>query len=92
MTNSIDQIQTNISAQSSTKLAEMIVCYRYLGLYKEESIMAMEELVKRRESGDQFDFEQYVEEQLAGLPKMDAKKPGFGSLLGMLGKFVGGKR
>jgi hypothetical protein len=41
-----------METQSSTKLAEMVVCYRYLGLYKDMSVLAMEELGKRRACGD----------------------------------------
>ena len=86
----MNEINDNIPNQSSVKLADMIVCYRYLGLYKDASVLAMEELGKRRMNGDEFDYEQYIKEKIAELPKMDAKKPGIGSILGMLGKFMGG--
>jgi hypothetical protein len=87
-----DKIRETIPLQSSVKLAEMIVCYRYIGIYKEASMLAMEELGKRRLAGDMFDYEKYVEDKLAGLPKLDVKKPGIGSMFGMLGKMVGGKK
>jgi hypothetical protein len=83
-----EQAKTNIPNQSSTKLAEMIVCYRYLGLYKEMSLLAMEELGRRRESGDEFDYEDYITRKLVELPKMDAEKPGIGNVVSVLNKYL----
>lgn len=57
---------------NNIKLCDIIITYRYLGLMKDESISAMEELAKRRASGDVFEFEKYIEEKMKELP--DFKK------------------
>ena len=84
----IEQAKKNVPLQSSAKLAEMVVCYRYLGLYKEVSVLAMSELGKRRADGDDFDYEAYISEKLDGLPKMDGEKPNVGSIVNIIGKYL----
>lgn len=61
--------ENDIKNAKSTNLAGYIVTYRLLGLYKELSIKCMEELLNRRENGDNFNFEEYIEEQLKDAPK-----------------------
>lgn len=73
-------VKDNITKYSSTKLAEMVIAYRYLGLYQEISIAAMEELSARRNAGDTFEYEAYIKEKMDGLPKLDFKMPDLLSL------------
>ncbi len=56
---------------SDDKLCEIIVTFRYLGVMKDESLLAMEELYKRRLNGSQFKYEQTIDELLSQLPKID---------------------
>jgi spore coat protein CotH len=56
---------------SSETLASMIVAYRSLGLFKDQAKKAMIELAKRRDEGDDFDFESFIEAKLNEVPKSD---------------------
>lgn len=67
----IELIKSKIPTYTSTKLCEMIVCDRYFGFNKEINVICMEELAKRRLSGDSFDFESFIEESLKDLPPLD---------------------
>lgn len=67
----LDKIRTMIPTYSSEKLSEMIVVERYIGFHPEVSVMAMEELAKRRMEGDPFVFENYIDQSLKSLPKLD---------------------
>ena len=62
---------TNVPKFSNNKLCEVIVANRYLGIMKDEAIAAMQELAKRRGSGDSFEYEKHIDELLAALPKFD---------------------
>lgn len=65
----------NLPKTSNTKLCEIVVANRYLGVMREEAIMCMEELANRRAAGDVFEYENHIEKLLASLPKFnfDAK-------------------
>lgn len=65
-----EDIKANLPTLPSTKLADLVVANRYLGIYHELSILAMEELAKRRTNGDEFAFEQYIDENFNSLPKL----------------------
>jgi hypothetical protein len=82
------QMRDSIPHQSSPKLAEMVVAYRYLGLYEEISILAMEELGKRRVAGESFEFEKYIDEKIASLPVMKLKKNDISSFFSRVGDLV----
>jgi len=56
---------------SSEALAAMIVAYRSLGLFKDEAKQAMADLAKRRDEGDNFDFESFIDSKLNEVPKSD---------------------
>jgi hypothetical protein len=45
-------------------LAAYVVVYRALGINKEFAIICMEELSRRRKNGDDFEYEDYISEQL----------------------------
>lgn len=53
-----------------TKLCEIIVANRYLGIMKDEAILCMQELARRRALGDEFEFEKYVEDLQEKLPNI----------------------
>lgn len=54
---------------TSESLAAIIVTYRSLNLFKDNARDAMIELLKRKDKGDTFDFESYIEEKLKAIPK-----------------------
>jgi hypothetical protein len=56
---------------SSQKLCEMIVCDRYFGCFNEIAIICMEELSKRRQAGDDFVYETYINEAFKQLPSLN---------------------
>lgn len=56
---------------TSEALAAMIVAYRSLGLFKDEAKQAMSELAKRKDQGDDFDFELFIKTKLNEVPKSD---------------------
>jgi hypothetical protein len=65
----------DIKKAGSKNLAGYVIAYRLLGVYKELSILCMEELMNRRANGDIFDFEEYIENELKDAPKPnDLKK------------------
>jgi hypothetical protein len=54
----------------ATKLCEIIVANRYLGIMKDEAILCMQELARRRGLGDDFEFEKYIVALQEKLPKL----------------------
>lgn len=54
---------------SSKALCAIIVSYKSLGLLKDEAKNAMIELMIRKENGDDFDFEDYINKELENIPK-----------------------
>ena len=62
-----------LNDQSSEYLCALIISNRYLNLYKEESVKAMEELSSRRQKGENFDYESYIEDKLNSLPDLNIK-------------------
>jgi hypothetical protein len=67
----IADIIKNIPKFDIVKLCDTIVCHRYISFNKQIAEACMEELGKRRASGDTFDFESYIEKELSALPKLD---------------------
>lgn len=57
-----------IDKYSSQKLCEIVASSRYLGALKEEAILCMQELSRRRTSGDNFDFETEIDKIKGNLP------------------------
>lgn len=82
-----DELLKNISTLPSVKLAEVIIANRYLNLYQELSLKAMEELGQRRIAGDSFQYEEYIETNMKDLPKIDFTFPQIASLLDQLKGF-----
>lgn len=83
-----DQAIQNINTFTSQKLTDIIVMYRYLGLYSNLSTAAMQELSHRREQGQEFDYEGEITAQLNQLPKFNIELPkiDLNALLGNLKK------
>ena len=82
----IDIIKNNIPKFSSHKLCEMIVCDRYFGFEKSISIPCMEELSKRRDNGDNFDFENYIDNSYNELPQLQLLTPDLRTILNQVTK------
>ncbi len=83
------EIIGNFPTYPSERLADLVVSYRYLGMYKNLSVAAMQELSNRRVAGDEFKYEGYIEKNLKELPeiKFDLK-----DLSGIMDKFKGLKK
>jgi hypothetical protein len=84
-----EEFINNISNYSSNKLCEIIVCYRYLKINKNLSIICMEELSKRRLNGDSFLFEEFIDTEYNKLPKLDFSIPDFQTIVSSLGGLNG---
>lgn len=80
----VELVKSKIPSYTSQKLCEMIVCGRYIGFYPEISVLCMEELAMRRDSGDEFDFETYIDTAYNSLPKLDFNVPDLRSVLSTL--------
>lgn len=79
-----DEIIKNVPTYTSKKLCSMIICDRYLGINEKIAVVCMEELAKRREGGDTFDFESFIEQEFSKLPKLDFSVPDLRTVLGNL--------
>ncbi len=68
VTLNMDKVRDSVPNCTSEKLCEMIVCERYLSFGEKVSPICMEELVRRRVAGDDFDFESYIDQAHKKLP------------------------
>lgn len=59
----------SVKTSPSETLAAHVVVYRALKINKDIALACMKELAKRKEDGDDFDFETYIEDELAKVPK-----------------------
>lgn len=82
----LDVIREKIPLHSSEKLCEMIICSRYFGFDPQICLLCMEELSKRRATGDTFDFEMHIETAGKDLPVLDFTSPDFRTILAHLTK------
>lgn len=76
-----EEIKSNLNSFSAAKLADIVITSRYIGLYKDLAVDAMKELADRRIAGDTFQYEDYIDNQLKDLPKIDFTFAGVQSLL-----------
>lgn len=53
----------------SACLAAHVVLYKTLGLFKNSAILCMSELQRRRSLGEDFDFENFIDDEVNKLPK-----------------------
>ena len=77
----LNLIRTNLPTYTNERLCEMVVCDRYFNFNRTLAVMAMEELSKRRQNGDTFDFEKYIDDAFNSLPKLDFGMPDLRSVL-----------
>jgi hypothetical protein len=77
----LEVVRSKVPSYTSEKLCEMIVCERYFGFHPDVAVMCMEELAKRRIGGDNFSFEDYIENAFNALPKLEFKMPDLRSVL-----------
>ena len=87
---SIDRFKLNVGAFTDVKLCEIIVSFRYLGMMKDEALICMIELARRRMLGDEFLYEDYIQRLYDSMPKVKIDPKGmFGidlnALKGMIG-------
>ena len=68
-----------ITKDDSETLAARIVMFRMLNSFREEAKVAMIELMKRKQSGDSFDFEAFIENTIKE-NSIDLKMPTFNNL------------
>ncbi len=70
--NRLQELQSLIDTNniSSEMLAVQVVIYRTLGIDKDAAELAMQELGSRRERGDSFEFENYIEQEVNKVPKI----------------------
>ena len=68
----INKSQIEIAEKATSQiLAAYIVAYRVLGFDKPFALWCMGELLRRRESGEDFNFEDYIEEKVKECQKKD---------------------
>ena len=69
---------SEIKSCDSKFLAAQLVIYKALGIDREFALACMEELATRRKNGDDFEYESFIEEELAKIPDfkniLDLKK------------------
>lgn len=65
-----NELIAEISSANSEVLAAHVVVYRSLGINKKLAIACMSELASRRKSGDDFNYEEYIENKLATIPQL----------------------
>lgn len=66
----INVVRQMVPTYTSQKLCEMIVCDRYFGGFREVAVICMEELSKRRQNGDSFQFEKAIDDAFKTLPDL----------------------
>lgn len=81
----IDEIKKNIADYSTIKLCEMVISCRYLNLDEEIIILCMTELGSRRSAGDDFKFENFIDEKLKELPEINLSIADFKGLANSIG-------
>lgn len=64
----------NIEEMANELLAVNVVVYRTLHINKELAVQSMIELTKRRERGDSFNYEEFIENKIKEMPKVDDKQ------------------
>lgn len=69
----MDQIPNkylDIPSKTSEDLAAHVVAYRSLGIDKKFALVCMAELARRRELGEDFNFEDFIDQETKKMPKM----------------------
>jgi len=64
-----------IERRKSETLAAHIVIYKTLNIDRETALLCMAELGRRRMLGDEFDYETFIEVEVAKVPKISSNLP-----------------
>ena len=64
------QNEVDISSANSEFLAAGVVIYKTLGINREFAIACMKELANRRKNGEDFNYEEFIEEEINKIPKI----------------------
>lgn len=59
----------DLKDKQSEGLASIVVVYRTFGLFKDDAKNAMAELMRRKDDGDLFEFENFITDEIEKLPK-----------------------
>ena len=59
----------SIANSPSDAVAAQVVAFRVIGIGREFALICMSELARRRELGEDFDFENYIERETKKIPK-----------------------
>lgn len=63
------ELNETISSMSSQALAAHIVAYKFLGINRNIALACMQEIANRKNQGDQFDYDDFIAQELEKLPK-----------------------
>lgn len=55
--------QEDISKMNTMNLASFVVIHKVLGSFRDEAMLCMIELMNRKEAGDTFDFENFIDQE-----------------------------
>ena len=95
MSNFTEEELQDLLKKDSKSLCCIIIINRTLGCYKKESKQWMIELMKRRQSGEDFKFEQYIKENIEkhniklNIPNIKSIKKNF--ISGIVSEFIKGE-
>lgn len=72
----IELFKTNLPEMTNERLCDVVVSFQYLGVMRDEALLSMTELARRRNLGEVFDYEGYIAKALTTLPKfkLDVKQ------------------
>jgi len=91
---SAEKIKT-IPSLSSESLAVVVIAYKAFSRNKEFAAECMKELGRRRKNGDEFEFEKYIENEVAKMPQPATTPGGLAGALKLIAKsnpYTGGKK
>lgn len=60
-----------LNKYTNIQLCDIIITNRYLNIFKDEAQKCMIELSLRRQNGDNFDYESYIEDNFKSLPDLN---------------------
>lgn len=83
-----DQLREKLKDFPIEKVADIVVTSRYIGLYRNLEVEAMQELGNRRAAGNSFNYEEYIETNIKALPVINLTLPNVGSLFDAIKGFV----
>jgi hypothetical protein len=66
--------EVEISSEGSSILCARVIAYRALGFEKDKAVLAMQELKRRADNGDSFDYNEFIKLELNKLPKFDPNR------------------